>query len=353
MSLSKQEIEKRVADSYEIPNRVLESAINPMVTIRTSTYNHGPYIRQCIEGVLMQKTDFPFEFIIGEDFSTDNTMEIVKEYAEKYPDVIRVITADYNVGSKANGTRCRRASRGEYMAICEGDDYWTDPQKLQKQVEHLRDKPEVVLVFHDVLSVDEDNNVLNKSKIQSLRKNPQAIRLATFKEVTQALIPTLSVMYRNINIQQGVRGKRVLNGDIYLFARLSRYGEMHNVGGTMGAHRRHTGGVWTSLSELNKKLKLLNTRKAIAWEIHADDSLSAACRLATTSWHGFEYAFENNKKESLKFLGGYFCSFLTMMRYCKASEFQMTELIKCFFEIAGYPRQRIRSKMKKAKTLRA
>ena len=141
MAMTKEEIEKRVSDSYEIPNQVLVTADKPMVTIRTSTYNHGPYIRQCIEGVLMQKTDFPYEYIIGEDFSSDETREIVMEYAEKYPDIIRVITADYNVGSKANGTRCIRASRGKYMAICEGDDYWTDPNKLEKQVALLEANP--------------------------------------------------------------------------------------------------------------------------------------------------------------------------------------------------------------------
>ena len=106
MILSSEEIEKRVADSYELPNEVLKEIPEPMVSVRTSTYNHGPYIKQCIEGVLMQKTSFPFEYIIGEDFSTDETREIVFEYAKKYPQIIRVVTADYNVGSKANGQRC-------------------------------------------------------------------------------------------------------------------------------------------------------------------------------------------------------------------------------------------------------
>ena len=77
MILSPEEIEKRVADSYELPNKVLEQVADPIVSVRTSTYNHAPYIKQCIEGVLMQKTTFPFEFIIGEDFSTDGTRYIV------------------------------------------------------------------------------------------------------------------------------------------------------------------------------------------------------------------------------------------------------------------------------------
>jgi len=143
------EIEKRTSDSYELPNNVLIAAPEPMVTVRTSTYQHGAYIKECIEGVLTQRTEFPFEFIVGEDFSTDGTREIVSEYANRYPDIIRVITADYNVGAKANSHRCRLASRGKYMAICEGDDYWTDPLKLQKQVDYLERHPECGLVHTD------------------------------------------------------------------------------------------------------------------------------------------------------------------------------------------------------------
>lgn len=128
--------------SYEVPNNVLNAVPAPVVSVRTSTYNHEKYIRQCIEGVLMQKTDFAFEYIIGEDCSTDSTREIVLEYAQKYPDIIRVVTADRNVGMKANGLRCIERCRGSYIAVCEGDDYWSDPYKLQKQVDFLRAHPE-------------------------------------------------------------------------------------------------------------------------------------------------------------------------------------------------------------------
>jgi len=130
-----------LADSYELPNRVKETVPDPLVTVFTVTYQHAHYIRDCIEGVLMQKTTFPVEYVIGEDCSTDGTREIVLEYAKKYPDKIRVVTADRNVGLKANAERCRKALRGKYAALCEGDDYWTDPLKLQKQVEFLEANP--------------------------------------------------------------------------------------------------------------------------------------------------------------------------------------------------------------------
>jgi glycosyltransferase involved in cell wall biosynthesis len=113
------------------------------------TYNHAPYIAQAIECVLAQKTNFPFELVIGEDCSTDGTREIVFDYAKRYPDIIRVITSDNNVGMKANSYRTTQACQGKYIAWCEGDDYWHHPKKLQKQVDILEAHPEYSLVCSD------------------------------------------------------------------------------------------------------------------------------------------------------------------------------------------------------------
>ena len=196
MVLSIEEIEKRIGDSYELTNRVLDVMPEPMVTVRTSTYQHAPYIKQCIEGVLMQKTTFPFEFIIGEDFSTDGTRKTVFEYAKKYPDIIRVITADYNVGSKANGRRCTRASRGKYMAICEGDDYWIDPSKLQKQFDQMQKHPACHISFHPAYVTNANgvisNRILSKHKSGNIVFGTSDIILGG-----GGFCPTASLMLRN------------------------------------------------------------------------------------------------------------------------------------------------------------
>ena len=97
----------------------------PLVSVVTITYNHAPYIAKCIEGVLMQQVNFPMEFIIAEDCSTDGTRTICEEYAAKYPDLIRLITSEHNVGYNPNELRAMKAVRGKYIAYCEGDDYWT------------------------------------------------------------------------------------------------------------------------------------------------------------------------------------------------------------------------------------
>lgn len=148
MGLNNQEIEKVMADSYELSNNVLKAVPNPLVSVRIITYQQVDYIRDCIEGALEQKTTFPVEYIIGEDFSTDGTREIVLEYAKKYPDKIRVITADYNVGGLNNGYRCIKKYRGKYIAVCEGDDFWMDPYKLQKQVDFLENNSDYSLCVH-------------------------------------------------------------------------------------------------------------------------------------------------------------------------------------------------------------
>ena len=111
-----------------------------MVTIRCTVFNHERYLRECLEGFVMQKTNFRFEAIVHDDASTDGSAAIIKEYAEKYPDIIKPIYETENQYSKHDGSLgriMRKHTHGKYVAFCEGDDYWTDPLKLQKQVDAL------------------------------------------------------------------------------------------------------------------------------------------------------------------------------------------------------------------------
>ena len=122
-----------------------------MVTIRCITYNQERYIRECLEGFVMQKTNFRFEAIVHDDASTDSTADIIREYEEKYPDIIKPIYETENQYSKHDGSLRRilnEHTHGKYVAVCEGDDYWTDPQKLQKQFDFMESHPECSLCFH-------------------------------------------------------------------------------------------------------------------------------------------------------------------------------------------------------------
>lgn len=119
----------------------------PLVSVCMTAYNHAPYIARAIEGVLRQRTSFGVELILGEDCSTDNTLSICREYAERYPDRVRLITSGENVGMRENYRRTALAARGRYVAYCDGDDFWIDEEKLQRQVEALEADPSVGLCY--------------------------------------------------------------------------------------------------------------------------------------------------------------------------------------------------------------
>ena len=156
-------------------------AKEPLVSAKMITYNHEPYIAQAIEGVLIQETDFPIELVIGEDCSTDRTREIVMEYQKKYPDLIRVLISEENVGATKNVLRTERACRGKYVAFCDGDDYWHHPKKLQMQVDYLEAHPECGLVHSDYAVVDQHGEPTTESTDTRYKRhrNPSADSFST------------------------------------------------------------------------------------------------------------------------------------------------------------------------------
>ena len=129
-----------------------------MVSVSMITYNHGKYIRHALESVLMQETDFKFEIVIGDDCSSDNTQEIIREYEKKYPNIIKPIYRQENVGAINNSIDVKSKCKGKYLAILEGDDYFTSKYKLQKQVEFLETHKEYKSCAHRIEIVDENEN---------------------------------------------------------------------------------------------------------------------------------------------------------------------------------------------------
>lgn len=119
----------------------------PLVSVCMTAYNHAPYIGRAIESVLAQRTSFGVELVIGEDCSTDNTLATCREYAAKYPDRIRLVTAEHNVGMRENYRRTALAGQGEYIAYCDGDDFWCDEEKLQRQIEALEANAEAGMCY--------------------------------------------------------------------------------------------------------------------------------------------------------------------------------------------------------------
>ncbi|WP_298741187.1 glycosyltransferase [uncultured Chitinophaga sp.] len=224
----------------------------PLVSITCITYNHEKYIAQAIEGFLMQETSFPYEIIIGEDCSTDNTRKVIGEYVKQYPGLITLITSDENVGARKNGIRVRNAARGKYIAICEGDDYWTDPHKLQKQVDFLEAHPDYVLCYHYVNRVDKDNVLITPATVEA------DVQLFGWKDFFHLHVPPLSMMFRNCLTHYPDEFLKCFNGDAFLLGLLSSHGKIAKLG-FIGAHyRRHPGGVYS------RKGKMENIRLSLA-----------------------------------------------------------------------------------------
>lgn len=135
----------------------LDDSIPPVISVFLMTYNHEKFIEQALKGILMQKTNFDFEIVVGEDCSTDNTRKILLEYANEFPGKFKLLLHEHNIGAMANQIAVFGACKGKYIALCEGDDYWTDPLKLQKQVDFLESNTDCGLVHTDynILMADE------------------------------------------------------------------------------------------------------------------------------------------------------------------------------------------------------
>jgi glycosyltransferase involved in cell wall biosynthesis len=144
----------------------LKGDINlPIVSIVCITYNHEEFISEAIDSFLAQKTKFPFEIIIGDDFSADDTVKVVKKYTRQYPTIIKLIARGENIGMGANLVDCFNRCKGEYIAICEGDDYWITSKKLQTQVDLMTQYPDINISFHPAYAVE--NCELKRNKIFS------------------------------------------------------------------------------------------------------------------------------------------------------------------------------------------
>lgn len=183
-----------------------------MVSIILITYNHEKYISKAIESILQQKTTFDTELLIGEDCSTDNTREITKEYQKRNPEKIKLITSTKNVGFIQNELRVLKNCKGKYIAFCEGDDYWTDPYKLQKQVDFLEQNPDYGLVHGDVNIYNQETGSLQKAINKTANITIPSGKIFEFLMSPSHAIKTMTVCLRkdilekyylsNLEIQQ-------------------------------------------------------------------------------------------------------------------------------------------------------
>ena len=216
----------------------------PLLSVCLITYNHENFIRQAIEGVLMQKVDFDWELIIAEDCSTDNTRTIVLEYKEKYPDFIKLILQEKNVGAAKNWMDLLSAPKSKYIAYFEGDDYWTDSLKLQKQVDFLEANLEYSMCFHQV-------GILRNEKVEKDIISAHVPETTTILDLAKGnYIHTCSVVFRNnLFAKFPEYFKKAPVGDYFLHLLNARYGAIKCFEEVMGAYRIHNSSSWSSKTQ--------------------------------------------------------------------------------------------------------
>ena len=228
----------------------------PLVSVCCTTFQHVNYIRDAIEGFLNQAVNFSVEIIIRDDASTDGTATIVEEYATKYPSVIRPILNKENLWTKGVSPMrdCMSYAQGKYIAVCEGDDYWTDPNKLQRQVDFLEANKEYVICSHRYKVFNEETKEWKPDYGHSLfAENIEGIEFDNdFNLNKDWLTKTMTVVFRKECLDLPTLCKYQYARDIHIYYHLLKIGKGYCMNYDAAVYRQHLGGVHSLISEYNR-----------------------------------------------------------------------------------------------------
>lgn len=228
------------------------NADNPLVSICCATYNHEKFIADALDGFLKQKTDFPVEILINDDCSIDTTADIIQQYKKKYPNIIKPVFQvknQYSLGIKPISQILLPRSKGRYIAICDGDDYWTDESKLQKQINFLEEHLEYNLCGHN-WKVD-DNGDLISSGLEKAFKKSFSFTFDTLPWIWITHPSTL--VFRNNAFDYNELKKYRLRKDVHLIYHLLINGKGYYMPEIMAIYRMHKNGVWSKIGILKQK----------------------------------------------------------------------------------------------------
>lgn len=262
----------------------------PLVSICCLAYNHEKYISECLDGFLMQKVDFDFEILIHDDASTDNTAEIIKIYQTKYPEIIKPIYQKENQYSKGVSPTFKYnfpRSKGKYIAMCEGDDYWTDPFKLQKQVDFLETHKDYIITSGGYIS-----------KHNGLKRNIIMESISGIEEETDAgftfnlesggwLTKTLTAVFRNRSDIFKKLNQYTYSRDIHLFYHLLKEGKGYYHKEIFGLYNIHDGGVNSLKQGKVNILAFYNSQKEI-YKFNKENITRKKALAGTLSYFNYE-----------------------------------------------------------------
>jgi glycosyltransferase involved in cell wall biosynthesis len=216
----------------------------PTVSVCMITYNHEKYIIEAINGVLMQETDFKIELIIANDASTDTTHEVISNLISSYSGQIKInyFHHSQNKGMMKNFVFALEQCKGKYIALCEGDDYWTEPLKLQKQVDFLEDNDKFIGVFHKTEYLNESSPLDSR---KSWRDYDRDVFYAVDTFTKFSLFHTSSYCFRNLRkIDYSLLcSSKIVSGDMALLGVMAKYGKLKLIDQSMSVYRRNQGGI--------------------------------------------------------------------------------------------------------------
>ncbi len=227
----------------------------PLVSVCCATYNHDKYIRECLDGFVNQKTDFDFEVLIHDDASTDTTAAIIREYEREFPNIIKPIYQTENQYSKGIAvTRVFNYSRsqGKYIAMCEGDDYWTDPLKLQKQVDFMEQHSDFGGCFHPTLQLCAQTEVKTIFSIENELISTRDLIL--FKG--GGMIDTCALLYRKEALMRASRWYEFMPIDQTLNLQISLNGPIGKVNSVMAVYRINQATSWSGIQGKDYKKRI-------------------------------------------------------------------------------------------------
>jgi len=258
---------------------------DPVVSVLVMAYNHARFVAQALDSVLRQRTVFPVEIIVSEDCSTDGTLEIVQEYARQHPHV-RLMLSPANLNTNRVMSRAIEAATGRYVALLDGDDYWTADDKLQAQIDVLESAPDMSVCFHDAIIVDDEGSVLKERYLP-----PAMARLTGLDDIVIGnYVPSCSIVFRRDTIATLPQWfERASFGDWPLLILAAMRGSLGCIDRPLGAYRRHGGGVWSGLSQTDQ---IRETIKFLGYlEESLTPSFSAKIRQSRVGWrvHLFDF----------------------------------------------------------------
>ena len=255
----------------------------PLVSICCTTYNHAQFIRQCLDGFMMQQTSFPFEVLIHDDASTDGTADIIREYEAKYPGIIKPIYQtenQYSKGVKISATYQFPRAQGKYIAMCEGDDYWTDPHKLQKQVDFLESNPGYSLCSHCYSIYDEETREWSLDDGgKFLSDGVEGITFDyEFNLLKVWLAQTLTMVFRRESLELSVFSRYKFPMNVHLIYHVLKNGKGYCFNFNAAVYREHTGGVWAKKTSRYQASKAYENHKELYTKNKNDSVLKKIAR---------------------------------------------------------------------------